>query len=419
MIKTGILVLLLFFTGPGYGQREKSLADFKADFTKALDSSFSEKQLNKIMLDYTELLEPNAYAAKPAKNFQENITWYYPLQEFKKEQLYAGNINTLLASQNMFQRMLAYQVIGASFDTSQEHILLNRIVTEKEEGNLTWAGMALLYLQCSHTTALFDFLVKNEDFGDAHMLPFYMRLNKDSLLQTAYKRINNPDTKSKILAAQMLSIAPLNATTTELLMSAVKNWDMDIKGYAIYSVKELRMGNLLETFKPLLNDKRTRSISLQALANSPSKADKDFLYGLINQQDTVSTELLDCLYTSKNIDNLTWWLSLLYTRKLPVKYNFFVFEQPLVRTDSILSHLQMALQKITNKNILGELVRALENRGDNKTVEIIKTLLKHKNSTVRYWTAKTAENNQSAKFREAEMSKLIKAGLKDGNTPDD
>ncbi len=199
---------------------------------------------------------------------------------------------------------------------------------------------------------------------------------------------------------------------------------MNIKGYAIYSVKELQMGNLLETFKPLLDDKSTSAISLEALANSPTEADRNYLFELVNKQDTVPAELLDCFYKSKNIDNIKYWLKLLYTKPTPKdtlfkQYTFFVYEQPLIHSDSILSDLQTALQKITDKHILGELARALEGRTDDKSVEIITSLLKSKSPTVRYWTAKTVENNQSEKFKNPDISKLIKQGLEDGNTPDD
>ena len=419
MTRIYILSLLTILTISVYGQKEKSLENFKVDFVKALDKDFSEDKLNKMFEDYSSLLTPHSDVTQLTERLQGHMILLFPLYEFKNEKLYLDNIKNLLISQNANQRILAYLVIASSFDTTKESILLNKIVTEKGKGNLLWAGMALLYLKSNHTTELFDFLIKNEDFGDAHMLPMYIRLDKDSLQQTAYNRINSKDVKSKILAAQILAVTPLNLKTEEVLKKAVQNWDMDIKGYAIYSVKELQIGNLLETFKPLLNDTKTRSISLQALANSPTREDKDFLYEIVNKQDTVSSDLLNCFYDSKNIDNLRYWLRLLYTRKLPTKYIFFVFEQPLIGTDTILNDLQTALQKITDKHVLGELVRALNNRDDDKSVEIIKSLLKHKSSTVRYWTAKTVEENKSDKFKQTEIAKLIKLGLEDGNTVDD
>ena len=256
--------------------------------------------------EYSELLTPHSDATRLYETLQGHEVSFFPLYNFKNEKLYSDNIIKLLNSKNPNQRILAYLCIASSDDTSKEDILLERIKIEKNKGTLIWAGMALLYLKCNHTTELFDFLVKNEDFGDAHMLPMYVQLDRDSLQQTAYNRINNSDIKSKILSAQILAVTPLNAKTEALLKQAVESWDMNIKGYAIYSVKELQMGDLLETFKPLLSDKKTRSISLEALANSPTQTDRSYLFELVNNQDTVSAELLNCFYKSKNTENIKY-----------------------------------------------------------------------------------------------------------------
>lgn len=419
MTKQILFSLLLFWSTFSFGQETKDIENFKVAFSTALDKNFSEKQLNKLFKDYSTILTPHSSITQLSSRLQERSMAVFPLYEFKNDKLYINNIHHLLNSKNANQRIFAYLVIASACDTSKEHALLEKLTLEKDKGNLMWAGMALLYLKSKHTTELFDFLVKNEVFSDAHMIPMYIQLDKDSLQQTAYKRINSKDVKSKILAAQILAVTSLNSKTEEVLKHAVQTWDLNIKGYAIYSVKELQIGNLLETFKPLLEHKETRSISLEALANSPTKDDQEFLYTLVNEQDTISSELLDCFYKSKNIHNLKYWLTLLYTKKLPDSYIFFVFAQPLLNSDSVLLELQTALQKITDKEVLSELVRALNNRDDDESVQIIKTLLQHKSSTVRYWTAKTVENNKSAKFNETLIRKLIKSGLEDGNTPDD
>ena len=106
-------------------------------------------------------------------------------------------------------------------------------------------------------------------------------LNIQSLQKTAYERINSENVRAKILAAQILSVTGKNKKTEKLLRNAVKNWDYSIKGYAIYSVKELRVGNLKNDFIPLLDNPQTRSIAIQALANSPTKADVDDLKQLV------------------------------------------------------------------------------------------------------------------------------------------
>jgi HEAT repeat protein len=392
-----ILTLILFICSLTiFGQ---SIEDFKKDFEKALDKNFSEKDLNNMFRTHSTFLTPHSDVTQLSANLKGQQISLYPLADFKSEKLYKDNIEKLLNSKNSSQRILAYLVIAGSGDNSFENVLLNKIKEEKDKGCLVWSGMALLYLNTNHTTPLFDFLVENETFGDAHMLPLFIKLNKDSLQQTAYLRINSDKPMAKILAAQILSSTQLNAKTEELLKKAVKEWDINIKGYAIYSVAQLQIGNLLETFKPLLDSSQTRRISLEALANSPTEKDRQYLYDMVNRQDTVSEELLDCFYKSKNVSNLKYWLKLLYTKPIPEKYYFSVTDrQTLVRRDTVLSDVQTALEKVKNAQVLGELVRALEGRTDDKSTDILLTLLTHENSTVRYWTARSLNGNHSPKL---------------------
>lgn len=390
-----LTILILLSSLTTFGQ---SFEDFKKDFEKALDKKLSEKELNEMFSTHSAFLTPHSDVTQLTANIKGQRIGLFPLADFKGDKLYTDNIEKLVNSKNSNQRILAYLVIAGSGDTSFENTLLQKIKEEKDKGCLVWAGMALLYLNTNHTTPLFDFLVENETFGDAHMLPLFIKLNKDSLQQTAYSRINSDKPMAKILAAQILSNTQLNAKTEELLKKAVKDWDINIKGYAIYSVAQLQIGNLLETFKPLLDSSQTRRISLEALANSPTDKDRQYLYDLVNKQDTVSKELLDCFYKSKSIDNLKYWLKLLYTKPIPAKYIFFVFKQPLIRRDTILPDVQFALQKIKNAEVLGELVRALEARTDDKSVGILLSLLTHENSTVRYWTAWALKGNHSPKL---------------------
>ncbi|HTD99761.1 MAG TPA: HEAT repeat domain-containing protein [Mucilaginibacter sp.] len=403
----------ILFWNSVFAQGKKSTDDFSKDFTKALNKNFSEQELNKMFKVYDRLLTPHSDVTRLTESLKGHEVSIFPLYNFKNEKLYTNNINNLLNSSNPNQRILAYLVIASSDDVSKENILLTKIQTEKREGNLIWAGMALLYLHCDCTTPIFDFLVKNEDFGDAHMLPLFIRLNKDSLQQTAYNRINSSDAKAKVLAAQILSVTNLNAKTEKVLKQAVQNWDMNLKGYAIYSIKQLQLGNLLETLKPLLDSPKTRHISLEALANSPTESDQQYLRGLVSGQDTLSNDLLNCFYQSTNEKNVKFWLQLLNTKLIHNDYYFSIFDQPLIRSEGLLQQLQDALQTIKNPKILGELVRALRDRTDDKSVEIMIAFLKYDNSTVRYWTAKTLQNNGSPKTKEQEVKQLIDKDLKD------
>ena len=410
-----LLILILFLSLNTYSQQIKLYDDFANDFTNALNKKFSEEDINKMFRKYDEILTPHSSTTQLSAKLQGHAISIFPLSDFKNQKLYINNINNLLNSQNPNHRILAYLVIAASGDTSKENILLEEIKSEHARGNLIWSGMALLYLGCNQTTPLFDFLVKNEDFGDAHMLPLYITLNKDSLQQTAYNRISSNNIKAKVLAAQILSVTPLNAKTEELLKQAVKTWDINIKGYAIYSIKELQIGDLLGSLKPLLDSSKTRNIALQALANSPTEVDRNYIYQLINkQQDTIPEDLLNCLYKSRNEQNIQYWLKLLHTKLTPENYYFSVYSQSLIRSNTMLSYLQNSLLSIKKPKILAELVRALEGRSDNISIDIMIKFLNNEDSTVRYWTAKTLEDNSSLKVKTPEVQALINKGLKDG-----
>lgn len=392
MIKNSIALLFLLMSLNGVGQ---TLDDFKAAFEQATRKDFSEEQLNQMFRTYSRFLTPHSDITQLTANIQGDPIPQYPLADFRKEKLYQENINNLINSRNANHRILAYLVITGTGDKSFESALLKKLETETDKGNLIWAGMALLYLNTVHTTPLFDFLVKNETFGDAHMLPLYVRLNKDSLQQTAYRRIRSDNAIARVLAANILSKTELNSRTEQLLKEAVRNWDINIKGYAIFSIKELQIGDLLREFKPLLDSSQTRRVALEALANSPTKEDREYLFNLVEQQDTVSAELLDCFLQSINIGNVRYWLRLLYTKPVPRKYIFFVNDQPLLTADEILPDLHTALEKITDPEVLHELVRALAGRTDDKSVNAAIALLKHDDSDVRYWAAWTLRSNTS------------------------
>ncbi len=272
---------------------------------------------------------------------------------------------------------------------------LKRIKTEKTKGNLIWSGMALMHLKTSNTTPLFNFLIENENFGDSHMIPLYLQLNKDSLQNTAYNRINSPNLKAKILSAQILSVTEKNEKTEKLLLDAVKNWEYNIKGYAIYSVKELEIGNLKETFVPLLDSTKTRRIAIQALANSPTIEDVEYLKGLTRKSKFVNDDLLDGFFESKNIENVKYWLELVSIKEIPENYYFNINDQPLLFSDETLTDLQKALKITKHTEVQKYLIKALNCRTDNQSKEILLSYLNNVDSSVRYWTVTALKDNNS------------------------
>ena len=57
----------------------------------------------------------------------------FPLVDFKNESLYQDNINNLLNSENKYQRLFSYLLIGASNDLTKENILLQRFMVGKTQ----------------------------------------------------------------------------------------------------------------------------------------------------------------------------------------------------------------------------------------------------------------------------------------------
>jgi HEAT repeat protein len=392
-MKKHIIILVTFLISiTSLGQ---NIDDFKKDFLKATKSEFNESDLNKIFRAYSNFITPHSDITQLTASLKNERIVQYPLSEFKETNDYKDNIKTLLNSENQHKRLLSYLVIAGSGDKNFEKELLKRIKIEKAKGNLIWSGMALMHLKTSNTTPLFDFLIENENFGDSHMIPLYFQLNKDSLQNTAYNRINSSNLKAKILSAQILSTTEKNKKTEKLLLDAVKNWEYNIKGYAIYSVKELEIGNLKETFVPLLDSTKTRRIAIQALANSPTIEDVEYLKGLTRKSKFVHDDLLDGFFESKNIENVKYWLELVSTKDIPENYYFNLNDQPLLFSDETLTALQKALKITTHTEVQKYLIKALNGRTDNQSKEILLSYLNNVDSSVRYWTVTALKGNTS------------------------
>ncbi|WP_427874782.1 HEAT repeat domain-containing protein [Flavobacterium sp. MMS24-S5] len=388
------IVLLTFFTKA----QCQYVINFKADFKMSLNETFNEDQLNDLFSKYSNLLTPQSDITQLSSGLKGETLVNFPLSDFKNDDLYIDNIDKMLNSENSFQRLFSYLIIGASNDLAREGQLLNKLKTEKDKGNLIWCGMALLNLKTKHTTELFDFLVENENFGDAHMLPLFLKLDKNNLQETAYQRYNIDNIKARILAIQILSKTGNNTETEKIVLDAVKNWDINIKGYAIYTVKELQIGNLLETVKPFLDNDNTRKITLQALANSPTSSDNEYLKSLINQKETVPDDLLNCFLESKKIENVKYWLELLTSKKISNDYYFLVQRNKILYSEELLPNIQNALKECNNEKIIEQLVSALKSRNDVESTTILLDFLKHKNRTIRYWSADALKGNKSQKL---------------------
>ena len=407
-----VLIAIAIFGGSVSAQQHTLAESFPKAFEQVIKADFSDEEFENFFSKYSDVIDADDGVAKALSGSERPDKSLYPLYDFKSSKLYQDNIDKLLVSANPNLRLLAVKLIGASGDISREDALLTKLAIEDKPGIVVWAGMSLMELKTNHTTELFDFLVKYEDFGDAHMIPFYFGLDRNSIQKTAYERIDSKNDKAKILAAQALSVTEPNAKTEQILKQAVDNWDVKIKGYAISSINELRIGNLLRILQPLVNVPETRGISLAALANSPTETDRKYVIGIAEEQQTISLDILNALFYSKNIENLKYWLRSLYSKKIPADYDIYINEQPLLESDELLPDLHRALQKVTDPKILAQLVEALRGRTDDESISIVVSLLTHADQSVRYFAASVAKDNPSGKLNEPSIKELIEKNLK-------
>jgi hypothetical protein len=383
---TGVLISV------GYSiSTEEVDSNFLKAYEKATAGNLTEEQLNSLMSEYSFLLLPHSDTSSLMNELKGQDVQAFPLMKFKDKPLYRKTISNLFASTNMNERVLSYLVIAAAHDRSFIPQLQKR-VSEGTEQEM-WGAMALLHLKDSNTDLLFDFLVKHENFGDAHMVPLFLTLDRNSLEKTAYARASRTDEKSRVLVASILSRTGLNPKTEEILRTAIKSWQPEIKGYAVAALKELRGSNLKELLSPLLDGKKTRRICLEALANSPTREDQTFLLSQIPKEGTIPEDVLDALFGSSNPEMISKWLDLAQSSNLPSKYYFSAWKQPLFRDPKLHKKLCEVLSRVENPEVLHNLVRALQGQHDADSTQVLLKLLNHQDHTVRYWAAHTLEGN--------------------------
>ncbi|MDO5607359.1 MAG: hypothetical protein Q4G08_02775 [Capnocytophaga sp.] len=263
MLKKIFLFILPMYICAAYGQDEK-VDEFRNNFSLLRNEQLREDDFFEFIQKYNVYdISEKTEAAKQAQKLASFI-----------DEAYASDIRMLLDADNPYQRAAAYAVIGILQDTEKETLLLERIASETHEFPLVWAGVVLMSFDTQHTDELFEYMVANYRTLPSIIPQMYARLNKASLRQTAFRYITSDDMLQKAMAAQIFAFTGYDRPTEKALRKAVQDLDLPLKGYAIYSLKELRIGNLSELLRPLLKHDETRQISLMALQASPSEADR-------------------------------------------------------------------------------------------------------------------------------------------------
>ena len=366
--------------------------NFINDFESALSKDFNEEQLSRMFINYSSILLPHDDASSLVNKLKGEEVPVHPLSEFAQTDLYKQNIEKLIKSDNPYQRLLSYLIIASANDLSFNDILLERIKTEKLQGCKLWAGMALLYLKDKHTDELFDFVVENDNFGDAHLVPLYLRLDFSLIKSTAYRKKSSDNNAARILAATVLGYAETDEKAADVLKDAVRKWPIEIKGYAVNALKTMRAGNLLSVLKPFLNNNYTHEICLEALSDSPTVEDQEYVLQLIPKEGLVSDNMLNILIQSKNKKFATKWLELISNNRVSENHYSRMNDENVLFSEEMRQELLKTIPLIKNAEVLSSIARLLHGEKYYNTEAVLIQLLRHPNDSVRYWAASSLKD---------------------------
>ncbi|MBW7912372.1 MAG: hypothetical protein H3C54_01405 [Taibaiella sp.] len=205
--------------------------------------------------------------------------WYY-LPDFKNEPLYVKGIRQLLFSANIYQRAIAYKLIGATKDTVFSPAVVKSIGNEGDNYAGVWNAYAVSQIARKATTEIFEYIVKYEHFGDAHIIPLYLQMDTLSILNTSYRKISDTNKKAQVLALQAIALLDSSERPLTYITTALNTWDEDLKGYAVAALGMYQKSDLLQYLKPLAANPKLKPIIIQVLRNSSSNRDREFANSL-------------------------------------------------------------------------------------------------------------------------------------------
>lgn len=367
--------------------------NYVTEFKKAATSNLTEEDMNKIFNYYFSLQGMNENSEESEDIEPENIQ--YSLEKLRKEPFYSTTINTLIKSRNPHKRLFAYITLGATGDKSFNLQLLKAMKRDSSKKGRIWAIMALIYLRDNHPDEIFDQIVRYDHLTEGNIFPAYLAVYKENLEQIAYKKIKSINPIAQLYALTCLAQTKSNPTTEKIVRDCIRSWNPYKRLYAIDVASSLGLGDIKPLVMPYLDNELLRDSSLLALANSPTETDQNYLASLIPTEKEVPKDLLNAYFNSSRDESIRTWLRLIRDNKIPSNYYFFVQYQPLLTEDRFLEDIQDTICKTKNPQILERLPKALNGRNDNKSIEILISLLKNPDSSVRYWAGKALEGTSS------------------------
>lgn len=229
------------------------------EFKKVLDRKYSEKDF----LAFYHVLDS-------LENAGVN------LEEFKTYKMYATGINNLLNSTNYYQKGIAYRLLGSLKDKNHNNLLLERMKTEDNKFLKTLNAAAVMKLMPTQTTLAFDYLVNCDDFATSPLLPLYLAMDEKSIIKTAHFRLNDSRPRAKVFALQTLARFENHPKVEEHIVKALKDWDPNIKGYAVVALRVHKRGHYKEILAPYVKEAQLRDVIIETLELSNIQEDITF-----------------------------------------------------------------------------------------------------------------------------------------------
>lgn len=390
-----VFITILAAINNCYAQDVKS---FEKDFQILSQSHFDSSKVEKFTKTYSALLTPFNQVTQLAMGMKGETWTAFPLESIKTKEIYTGKINGLLASPKSNNRLLAYLIVTSSGDTARKEELVQKMQTETSPMCSLWLGMGLMYLGYNQTSKLFPWMVKNNVQAGGFLFPMFTSLPADSLQKTAYKFASSADWNERIYAIQLLIKTKYSVQTDTILREAIRNWPINLKGYAIIPAQSLQIGNLLPLLQPILDSTLTKATALNALADSPTESDRKFVLKRINKESP-NSDILTAIKSSRHPEMVKQWLSELQSDKLPAGYYFSVYQDTLLKTEAMLPDLQETVKNIKNPKILSQLLPALNGRKDQVSQDLLLDFIRDKNSSIRYYGSEALKGSCSEKLK--------------------
>lgn len=155
------------------------------------------------------------------------------------------------------------------------------------------------------------------------------------------------------------------------------------KGYAIYTMKALKMGDLKSTLAPLLKEPGLGYMAYSALLNSPSSEDQAFANLLGEGIGEMPNYVLDTYAHSSKPELWRKFLLGLRDRPVAADYNFTPSMDLLMKSKTVLPELKDTIRRTQNRQVVPGLIRLLPVEKDADTAELLAQLAKDKDPAIR------------------------------------